>query len=157
MLTKAERSARNKAAHAIRRAMTDADYRQAKTEGATITWREVAAVYDTMPTESVLALGLPAPVDATPRAPRGKRNAPAHVQRAQEAFALARLSWEAGLESAMRGAHTLADGGTPANGETYPDEERDYRAAHPAPVFRDYLTAEYAAMRHAADDHAVSA
>lgn len=152
MLTKAERSARNKAAHAIRRAMIDADYRQAKAEGTPLTWREIAAVYDAMPTESVLALGLPAPVDAAPRAPRGNRNAPAHVTRAQQSFSEARTAWEAGLETALRGARSTAEGGKPARGETYTDEERDYRAAHPAPVFRDYLTAEYAAMRHAADD-----
>lgn len=149
MLTKSERSARNKAAHAIRRAMVDADYRQAKADGQPITWREIAATYDTLPVDAVLTMGLPeaAPAPA-PVKPRGKRPAPAHVARARDAHRLAMAAWTDGLEAAMSGGRR---GGKPARGEKHTDEERDYRAARPCPLYRDFLAAEVAELRHAAD------
>jgi hypothetical protein len=148
MLTKAERSTRNKAAHAIRRAMIDADYRQAKAEGRELTWRQVAATYDALPTEAVLKMAEPAPTP-TPTPTPTKRPAPPHVARARDAHRLAMEAWTVGLEAAMRGAHR---DGKPARGERFTDEERDYRAAHPCPTFREFLVAECAAMRAATDE-----
>ncbi len=144
MLTKAERSARNKAAHAIRRAMIDADYRQAKADGQTITWRAIAATYDAIPADVVLTMAETTPATVTPTPKRGRRTAPPHVARARDAHRLAMEAWTAGLETALRGARR---DGRPARGEKYTDEERDYRAAHPCPQYRDFLTAETTAAR----------
>lgn len=143
MLTKSERSARNKAAHAIRRAMADADYRQAKQEGRPITWREIATTYDAIPADIVLTMGLPA-TDTDPRPAKSRRDAPPHVARARDAHALAMESWSAGLADALRGARR---NGKPARGERWTDEERDYRAKNPCPTFREFLDAECAALR----------
>ncbi|GAA3510059.1 hypothetical protein GCM10022234_00300 [Aeromicrobium panaciterrae] len=146
MITRAERKARNKTAHAIRRALTDADYREAKTAGDALTWREVWETYAAIPVDTILrdyaAMAEPAPVK--PERVKVKRSAPRHVQEVGEAYRLARETWEAGLADAMRGARA---NGKPARGEKYTDEERDYRAAHPAPVYRDFLTAYYADQR----------
>lgn len=150
----------NRRAHAIRRAMVEADWREAKAAGHELRWRDIAAVYDAMPAAAVLELEAPAVAPAArssrSKAPgKPKRKAPAHVQRAAESFRLARAAWELGLEAAVAGGRTLEAGGRPARGESYPDEERDYREANPAPVYREYLEAEYAAMR--ADDEAAAA
>lgn len=96
----------------------------------------------------VTAAPMVATVTTTTTAPTGKRRAPAHVQRAVNAYRLALAAWERGLADAVAGGRTLAEGGRPARGERYPDEERDYRAAHPRPSYRDFLRAECAAMRH---------
>lgn len=138
-MSKAERRERNKRAHAIRRAFTDADYRQAKADGLTITWRQIADTYSAMSTDDVLALDLPgstAPEVIEAAAPRRKRQAPAHVREASETYRLARAAWEEGLAEALRGARP---DGKPARGEKYTDEERDYRDAHPAPVWADFM------------------
>lgn len=153
MGTRAERKAANKAAHAIRRQLTNEDYRQAKADGLAIAWRDVAAQYDGMPAADILAsFGDVPAVVPVPAVPRAKRAAPAHVTAAKESFDLARFAWEAGLAEAMRGARA---NGKPARGEKYTDEERDYRDAHKAPVFKEFLAATYAAMR--ADREAVTA
>lgn len=153
MLTKSERSARNKAAHAIRRAMADADYRQAKADGATIAWRDIAATYDAIPVDTILTMS-ETTTEPTPVKPRGKRPAPAHVARARDAHRLAMEAWTTGLEEALSGARR---DGKPARGETMTDEERDYRARRPCPQYREFLSAECAAMRHAADPESVPA
>jgi hypothetical protein len=141
MMTRAERSARNKAAHAIRRRMTDEDARRAKVEGLSIAWREIADTYAAMSTDDVLAAFGDA--DETPAtvelAPKVKRHAPAHIQAAQVEYRLARETWQAGLDAAVAGGRTRAHGGKPARGERYTDEERDYRASNPAPVWKDFL------------------
>jgi hypothetical protein len=145
MLTKAERSARNKAAHAIRRAMADADYRQAKADGQPIAWRDIAATYDAISADAILAMTETTTTPATPAPVRRKRSAPAHVARARDAHRLAMEAWTAGLEDAIGGGHR---DGRPARGEKYTDEERDYRAKRPCPLYRDFLAAEIAAMNN---------
>ena len=166
-MTRAERSARNKRAHAIRRMLTDADRAQARAEGLELAWREISDAYATMDTDTVLATfghmlegpAKPPVVDElTPaKVVTRRRSAPAHIARAQETFALARTAWETGLESALAGARSTAEGGRPARGETYVDEERDYRDSNPAPVFKTFLQAEYAAMRAATDEMGATA
>lgn len=153
-MTRAERSARNKRAHAIRRHMTDEDRRTAVADGLELTWRAISDTYAAMSTDEVLsAFGdleltdTPATVADVLEPVKAKRRAPAHIAAASETYHLARAAWEAGLEEALAGGSSLAAGGRPARGESYPDEERDYRAAHPAPVFKDYLAAAYADMR----------
>jgi hypothetical protein len=146
MMTRAERSARNKLAHAIRRRMTDEDARRAKVEGLSIAWREIADTYSAMSTDDVLAAfgDDVTPVAESPAvqlAPKVKRSAPPHIVTAQTEYRLARESWQAGLDEAVAGGRTRANGGKPARGERYTDEERDYRDAHPAPVWKDFLRA----------------
>lgn len=143
-MTRAERSARNKLAHAIRRAMTDQDARQARADGLALAWREIADTYADMSTDDVLAafgdvLDTPATVEVAPVPAPAKRSAPAHIQAAQVEYRLAREAWETGLAEALAGGRSRREGGKPARGETYPDEERDYRANHPAPVWKDFL------------------
>ena len=159
-MNRAERSARNKRAHAIRRMLTDQDRAQARAEGLELAWREIADTYATMDTDTVLAtfghmLEHTAPVtpavELEPVKVTRRRSAPAHVTRAKEVFDLARMAWESQLETAVAGGRTTADGGRPARGEKYTDEERDFRDSNPAPVFKDFLAAEYAAMRAATD------
>lgn len=157
-MTRAERSARNKLAHAIRRRMTDEDYAAAKRDGLELAWRDIADTYAAMSTDDILAAFGDQLEPVAPSAPavlepvKAKRRAPAHVTAAAETYRLAREAWEAGLESAIAGGRSLAAGGRPANGETYPDEERDYRDAHAAPVYKDFLAAAYADMRALADE-----
>lgn len=152
--TKAERSARNKRAHAIRRALTQADFRAAQADGATISWRQISDTYTAIPVDVILSDYANAPDDpAGPRAvempAKTKRRAPAHIAALQIEYALARETWERGLEDAIAGGRSRAAGGRPANGEAYPDEERDYRAAYPAPMWRDFLSQRSAEMREA--------
>ena len=133
-MTRADRKAANKAAHAIRRSCTEVDYREAKSAGHSITWRAVWDTYAAIDAVTVIStLGTPAPVKV---APKPKRKAPAHVERVAVEYRLAREAWESGLEAAMAGGSRK---GKPARGEKYTDEERDYRAAYPAPVYRDFL------------------
>lgn len=153
-MSRSERRARNRRAHAIRRAYTEADYRAAREAGQALTWRQVWDTYAAMSTADVLALEVEtaAPVAAVPAVPvtgsskPSKRRAPAHVQEAAEAYRLARQAWEVGLSEALRGANP---DGRPARGERYTDEERDYRDAHPAPTYREFLTDAAAARRAA--------
>lgn len=158
-MTRAERSARNKRVHAIRRALTDADYREARAAGTSISWRAVWDTYASLDADAILALegeaAKPAAKPAAPAKPRRKRAAPAHVAAASAEYRLAREVWERGLEEAMRGARP---DGKPARGEDrrYTDEERDYRAAHPAPVFKTFMQ-EAAARCRADRDEAASA
>lgn len=140
MMTRAERSARNKAAHAARRRMTDADYATARADGLELSWRQIWDTYAGMDVDTVLEL------EGTPAAPapvlepvKAKRAAPAHIVAAQAEFALAREVWQAGLDAAIAGGRSTAAGGRPARGERYTDEERDYRDANPAPVWRAVL------------------
>ena len=135
-MTRIERKAANKQAHAIRRSCTDTDYRQAKQAGQSITWRQVWDTYASIDTATVIASLDVAPVKVKPAV---KRKASGRVTAIASEYRLARESWEAGLAVAMAGGRTLAEGGKPARGEKYPDEERDYRAANPAPVYRDFL------------------
>ena len=51
------------------------------------------------------------------------------------------------FEAAMAGGRR---NGRPARGELYTDEERDYRDAHPAPVWRDFLARQNASSAAAA-------
>jgi hypothetical protein len=144
MMTRAERKAANKRAHAIRRELTDADYRQAKRDGHELTWREVWDTYAGISPAVILSdyatLTEPvATVEPVARASKGKRPAPAHIQALSAEYRLAREAWQAGLDAAIAGGRSRANGGKPARGERWTDEERDYRAAHPAPVWRDFL------------------
>lgn len=151
-MTRQERRTLNKRAHAIRRQLTNEDYRTARAAGDGIAWRDIAAVYDGMSAADVIATFdtrqdvAPVVAVVTGRKPT-RRKAPAHVARASSAYRLAREAWELGLAAAVAGGRTRAEGGRPARGESYPDEERDYRDSHPAPVYSDFLAAEYAAMR----------
>jgi hypothetical protein len=149
-MTRAERKALNKRAHAIRRELTNADYRQAKDRGDGIAWRDIAAVYDAIPAVDVIAMADELARDTAPSAPAVKRSAPAHIVRASQSYALALAAWENGLADALRGGRTRANGGRPARGESYPDEERDYREAHPKPSWLDHVRAESAANLHGA-------
>ena len=137
-MTRIERKARNKQAHAIRRSCTDTDYRQAKQAGQSITWREVWDTYASIDAATVIASLDVAPVKVKPAVKRksSRRDSAVTIE-----YRLARESWEAGLAVAMAGGRSLAQGGKPARGEKFPDEERDYRAANPAPVYRDFLKA----------------
>ncbi len=143
VITRAERRAANKRAHAIRRELTDADYRQARRDGHALTWREVWDTYAGIPVAVILDqyASLAAPVVAV-KAPRARRSAPAHIQALSAEYRLAREAWERGLDAAIAGGRSTADGGKPARGERYTDEERDYRAAHPAPVWREFLAGQ---------------
>ena len=133
-MTRADRKAANKAAHAIRRTCTELDYREAKQAGHSITWRAVWDTYAAIGTDDVIStLGAPAPVKV---AVKPKRKAPAHVERVAAEYRLAREAWESGLEAAMAGG---SRDGKPARGEKYTDEERDYREAYPAPVLKDFM------------------
>lgn len=150
-VTRAERRAVNRAAHAIRRELTNADYRDARERGDDIRWRDIAAVYDAMPAADVLTVFGTRQDDDTPDpgsspAPR-KRTAPAHIVAASAEYALALEAWRAGLEAAVAGGRTRENGGRPARGEAYPDEERDYMDAHPKPVWRDFVRETAATMR----------
>lgn len=140
MMTRAERKAANKRAHAIRRELTDADYRQSKRDGHELTWRAVWDTYAGVPADVILSqyATLTEPV-AVVKPSRVKRPAPAHIQALSAEYRLARESWERGLADAIAGGRSTAAGGKPARGERWTDEERDYRAAHPAPVWRDFL------------------
>lgn len=156
-MTRAERRELNRRAHAIRRAIVREEWQRARAHGARARYRDLEADLETMtPAELVAAFGEddPAPVTTTEPTPTRKPRrggTPAHIVRAREAYLPARAAWEQGLADAVAGGSTRAEGGRPARGETYPDEERDYRAAHPAPVFRDFLAAEYAAMKRDRD------
>lgn len=55
-----------------------------------------------------------------------------------EAYRTAREAWQAGLDAAMHGA-SYGPGTRGRAGERWTDEERDYRARHRPPLFRDYL------------------
>lgn len=139
--SRAERRALNQRAHAIRRELTDRDYMEARERGDAITWREVWETYAAVPAATVVAelAGLlePAPVAPVAVAPARKRGGlPPALAELHARYSEARAVWEAGLDEAMAGARR---DGKPARGETYIDEERDYRAAHPAPVWREWL------------------
>lgn len=146
-MRRAERREVNKRAHAIRREFTDRDHADLKAAGAVTTWGEVWATYAGMSNADVLRLVVAAPVapvvDVAPVG-RKRRTAPPHVVEARRMFSEAREVWEAGLEEAMAGGRR---DGRPARGERYTDEERVYRASHPAPVFRDFLAAVNADRR----------
>lgn len=136
-MTRAERKAGNKAAHAMRRVATDTDYRQAKQAGESITWREVWDTYASMSNAAVMVELAPAVVTVTAVAKvRRSRKAPAHIAAMSAEYRLVKAAWDQGLEAAMCGGRI---GGKPARGEKYTDEERDYRAAHPAPVWAEWL------------------
>jgi len=145
-MTRVERRAQNRAAHAARRAACNEDYRQARADGLATTWREIWDVYAAI--ESAAAIELLAPV--VKAAPKPKRRAPAHIAAVAADYRAARDAWEEGLEAALGGARRS---GKPARGEDarYCDEERDYRAAHPAPAYREYLADHYANARAGAD------
>ncbi len=147
-MSREERRGRNKRPHALRRAMTEADVRQARAAGQPLTWRQVWDVYAAMSVDDVLALDAEHAESAGPqlKSTTGRRQAPPHVQAATEAYRLARAAWEGGLAEALAGANP---DGRPARGERYIDEERDYRDAHPAPVFRDFLADVNASQREA--------
>lgn len=157
-VTRAERSARNKLAHSIRRRLTDADYREARAAGAGMSWLELADAYANMTNDYVIstfgtvleAPAAPATAPAAPAAPAAKRTAPAHVLEAKANYRAARDAWEDKLADAMGGGHAPGDRPTrDTRGEDkrYQQEERDFRAAHPAPVYRDFLRDVAARMR----------
>lgn len=139
-MNRAERRDLNRRAHAIRRELTDRDYREARERGESLTWRDVWETYASIPAATVVAELEPllspavAPVAAAKRARRG-RMAP-ELAELLERYREARAVWEAGLDEAMAGGRR---DGRPASGERYTDEERDYRDAHPAPVWREWL------------------
>ena len=144
MMTRAERKAHNKRVHAIRRMCTDADYKS-RPDGDTTTWRAIWDTYAAMDDAAVLTLDGSSPVAPIARASKPKRKAPAHIQALSAEYRLAREAWQAGLDAAIAGGRSRANGGKPARGERWTDEERDYRAAHPAPVWRDFLANQRAA------------
>lgn len=152
MMTRAERKAHNRRVHAIRRMCTDADYKS-RPDGDATTWRAIWDTYAGMADELVLTLEHTAPtapaakVTPAARAAKPKRTAPAHIAALSAEYRLAREAWEAGLEEAMAGGRR---NGRPARGEKYTDEERDYRDAHPAPVWRDFLARQNASSAAAA-------
>jgi hypothetical protein len=127
--------------------MTNADYRQAKADGATVAWRDIAAVYDAIAAADVIAMQDELQRPAEPVA----RRAPAHMVRASGEYALALETWQAGLSAAVAGGRTVEHGGRPARGETFTDEETAYRASNPKPVWLDYVRAESAANLHGAN------
>lgn len=150
MMTRAERKAHNRRVHAIRRMCTDADYKS-RPDGDATTWRAIWDTYAGMADELVLTLEDTAPtapaakVTPAARAAKPKRQAPAHIAALSAEYRLAREAWQAGLDAAIAGGRSRANGGKPARGERWTDEERDYRAAHPAPVWRDFLANQRAA------------
>lgn len=138
-MTRAERRALNRRAHAIRRGIIAEEWQRARDRGERVTYRDIAVDLEGMTaTELVSAFGQESPGDVDTAAPVKKRTAPAHIQRLSEEYRLARAAWEDGLAEALAGARP---DGKPARGEDprYTDEERDYRAAHPAPVWKDFL------------------
>ena len=139
-MTRTERKARNRQAHAIRRSCTDTDYRQAKQAGQSITWRQVWDTYASIDTATVIA-SLSTPVAPVKVKPAAKRKSSRRDSAVTIEYRLARESWEAGLAVAMAGGRSLAQGGKPARGEKFPDEERDYRAAHPTPMLKNFMRA----------------
>lgn len=136
--TRAARRELNRAAHAVRRDLTNRDYREAQERGDALTWRDIWETYAAIPAADVVATLAPLlePVKVAPvkRARRG--GLPPALQELHARYTEARAVWEAGLDAALAGARR---DGKPANGERYTDEERDYRAAHPAPVWREWL------------------
>lgn len=147
-MTRQERRAINKRAHAIRRTMIDADYREFKAAGSDIRWRDVAAQYDAMSAADVLAEFDTGQGQDDAPVLKVKGPAPEHIRRASTEYQLALTAWETGLADAVAGGRTRAEGGRPARGEDWPDEERDYRAEHPRPVWGDYVTQTAATVRH---------
>lgn len=135
--TRAARRELNKRAHAVRRELTERDYREARERGDAVTWREIWETYAGVPASTVMADLAPllAPVKAPP-VKRSRRGLPPVLRELHDRYTEARNVWEAGLSEALAGARR---DGKPANGERYTDEERDYRAAHPAPVWREWL------------------
>lgn len=140
--TRAARRELNRQAHAVRRELTNRDHREARERGDEITWRAIWETYAAIPAADVMrdlapllaaTAAAPAPAVAVKRARRGL---PPHLRELHDRYTEARAVWAAGLEEAMAGARR---DGRPANGERYTDEERDYRAAHPAPVWREWL------------------
>lgn len=147
MTTRAERRELNRRAHAIRRSIIAEEWAAARARGERATYRDVAPDLEAMTSaELVAAFGgdddapAVAAVAVAPAPVARKRVAPAHIQRLSEEYRLARAAWEDGLAAALAGARP---DGKPARGEDprYTDEERDYRAAHPAPVWKDFLKA----------------
>lgn len=127
-MTRAERRERNREAHAIRRARANGDYRAARAAGQSDTWSDFWDLYAAMNTDAVIALGMPE-VE-----PRRKRKIPAHLVELHDAYMLTRHAWELQLEAACRG-HL---GG---------EEEAEFRATHPAPTWRAFLTQHNADRR----------
>lgn len=149
-MSRAERSARNKRVHAIRRALTDWIYADEREHGGT--WRDVADIVAAIPADEILASyawtldGEPVPVES-PATPR-KRQAPAHVQAAASAYRLARLAWESQREAAMAGARS--DGPRCKCSDDcgdWTEDECRFRREHPAPTYKEVLAAYYAERR----------
>lgn len=135
--TREERRARNRIAHAMRRDATNADYRQAREDGAPIGWRAIWETYASLTNDEIMVALAPAAVTVPAAVKvRRARKAPAHIAALSAEYRLVREAWEAGLADAMRGARA---NGRPARGEKYIDEERDYRDANPAPVWSAWL------------------
>lgn len=158
MSTRLERSLSNKRAHAIRRALTQQDYRAARAAGESVLWLSVWSRYEAMSNDVVLmtlSSPTPAAAPAPPAAgvvdsvkPEARRRAPAHIVAVAAEYRLTRESWESGLNDAMAGG---SRNGKPARGEKYTDEERDYRAAYPPPVYGDFLKQASAEARGMVD------
>ena len=89
-----------------------------------------------MDTATVIASLDVAPVKVKPAAKRksSRRDSAMTIE-----YRLARETWQSGLDVAMAGGRTLSQGGKPARGEKYPDEERDYRASNPTPMLGDFM------------------
>lgn len=162
-MTRAERSARNKRVHAIRRALTDWIYADERAHGGT--WRDAADVVGGIADDEILAgyawaLDGVAPVVESitaVTAPR-KRRAPDHVAEVALAYRLARLAWETQLSDAMRGARS--DGPRCRCSDDcgdWTEDECRFRRENPAPTYKEFLTAYYAerrAMRDASEGDA---
>ena len=148
-MTRAERSERNKRAHAIRRAWTEHTRKATKGQPGRASWVEVWAVFEAMSVDDVLAMGMP---DAAPevlpavRAVR-KRRAPEHIRQVKDAWLERVTAWEALRESSALAPAGAVPGGRDTAVSYYQLTDEQFCAIHPRPVFKDMLADFYAERR----------